>query len=131
MFKCEICDPLIEGGVDRGVIPAERVLPAFREFPWVEMLAKMKTAEEEAIHSSPTIAFTHVSDGHGLAISIVEDKEETVFYLFYNESDDSRALDLLDQTAEATTVVLEDFVAGHYDRVLEKFRPKRSWKFWK
>ncbi|MBI3885064.1 MAG: hypothetical protein HY302_04965 [Opitutae bacterium] len=140
MFKFSICDPLIKEAINKGAIPKEGVLPAFRDFSWGEMLAKMRTAKESDIHFSPSIRFENTIDGHVFEISIVEDKKETVFYLFYGESvDDSASSELLDQTASSTTDILAEFVAGDYERVQERFNVKtRSvgneqrpwWKFW-
>lgn len=143
MFKFSICDPLIKDVIKKGAIPEEGVLPAFRDFPWGDMLAKMRTAKEEDIHFSPSIRFENTRDGRVFEISIVEDKKETVFYLFYRESaDDSAPSELLDQTASSTADILGEFAAGHYDQVDEQFRaePKKPqsvaeeqkpwWRFW-
>ena len=102
MFKCSICDPLLKVVIEKGKIAREAVLPTFRDFPWASMLAKMRTAKEGEIYFSPSLAFTNLEDGRSLEISIVEDKKETVFYLFYGESaDESSRMELLDQSAES------------------------------
>jgi len=140
MFKMTICDPPVKDVVAKGEIAREAVLPAFRDFPWASMLAKMKTAKEEDIHFSPSVGFTNCDDHHSIEISIVEDEKETVFYLFYGQSDDeSPRLELLDQSAETTAEMLAAFADGHYDRVRERFKgahaagvhgSKPWWKFW-
>jgi len=143
MFKVTICDPLIKEVIHQGAISKEGVLPAFRDFPWGDMLAKMRTAKEADIHFSPSIRFENTRDGHVFEISIVEDKKETVFYLFYGESaEDAVPSELLDQNASATADILAEFAAGHYDRVEERFqagpaKPESMggaqrpwWKFW-
>ena len=140
MFKWTVCDPLVEKVIEKGVISREAILPAFRDFPWTSMLAKMGAAKERDIHFSPSVGFTNVEDGHALEISIVDDGKETVFYLFYKESaTDTAASDLLDQSAEATIEILGEFSAGHYDLIREQFGAKGRlvpsgqkpwWKLW-
>lgn len=140
MFKWTVCDPLVEKVIEKGAISREAILPAFRDFPWTSMLAKMRAAKEKDIHFSPSVGFTNVEDGHALEISIVDDGKETVFYLFYKESAaDTAASDLLDQSAEATIEILGEFLAGQYDLIREQFRAKGRlapsgqkpwWKLW-
>ncbi len=140
MFKFTICDPLVKDVIDRGAIPQEAVLPAFSDFPWSDMLAKMRSAKEKDICFSPSVGFENTADGHGIVISIVEGKKETVFYLFYKESAaKSETSELLDQTAASTIDILTEFVAGRYGQVRERFAaPGRSngeeqkpwWRFW-
>lgn len=140
MFKFTICDPLVRDVIDKGTLPKDSVLPAFRDFPWFDMLAKMRTAKEEDICFSPSVEFTNLDDGHAFTASIVEDKNETVFYLFYKESATTDyTAELLDQSAEAAMDALGDFVEGRYDQLSQRFASgaqaaaggtKPWWKFW-
>ena len=140
MFKWTVCDPLVDHAIDKGTIAQEEILSAFRDFPWTAMLAKMDGVNEDEIYFPPSIGFTNLDDAHALEIIMVEDEDEIVFYLFYEESeDDPSRLQLLDQTPEVTTEVLAEFVDGHYDRVRARFEaedesttrdPKPWWKFW-
>lgn len=139
IFKFTIFDPLIREVIYKGSIPKDGVVPAFRDFPWADMLAKLRTAREEDICFSPSVEFTNVDDGHGFTVSIVEDKKETVFYLFYKESANDSPAELVDQSAEATIDALGDFVVGRYDQLRQRFAAKVQpnsgcanpwWKFW-
>jgi hypothetical protein len=122
MFRWTINDPLIEQVIDKGKIAGDAVLRAFSEFPWGAMLAKMDGRKEEEIHFPPSVGFTNLDDGHSIEIVLIEDERETLFYLFYDESDDEEfRWQLLDQTPEAAVEVLADFVAGRYDRVRARF----------
>jgi hypothetical protein len=140
MFKWTTWDPLEEEASDKGKITREAVLPAFRDFPWGDMLAKMRDAKEEDVHCLPSVGFTNLDDGHSLEIALAEDAAEPVFYLFYDESADALSrYQLLDQSPEAATEILAAFATGDYDRVRERFeradRPESSglrpwWRFW-
>jgi hypothetical protein len=104
------------------------------------MLAKMDGMKEEEIFFPPSVGFTNLDDSHSLEIAIVEEAKETLFYLFYDESeDDPSRLELLDQTPEVTTEVLAEFASGKYDRVRARFEAadesasrdsKPWWRFW-
>ncbi|MFN0068178.1 MAG: hypothetical protein ACKVYV_11135 [Limisphaerales bacterium] len=133
MTKYTVCDPLIPYVVDKGLIAREAILPTFRDFPWESMLAKMRTAKEEDIHFSPSVSFTNLEDLHSMTISIVEDPKETVFYLFYAESEgESSTHVLLDQSAPATSDILAAFADGRYYYVRERCvsHSKPWWKLW-
>ena len=137
MFKWTACDPLVDHVIDKGRIAREDVLPAFRDFPWGEMLAKMDGLKEEEIFSPPSICFTNLDDGHSIEIAILDEEKETVFYLSYEESeDDPSRMELLDQTPEVATDVLAEFADGKYDRVRARFEAiddsdsKPWWKLW-
>ena len=122
MFRWTICDPLVEHAIDKGKIARDAVLPAFRDFPWGAMLAKMDGRKEEEIHFPPSVGFTNLDDAHSLEIVLIGDEGETVFYLFYDESaDEVSRLQLLDQTPEVTVEILADFVDANYDRVRARF----------
>ncbi len=140
MFKWTVCDPHLPAVVEKGVIARDAVLTTFRDFPWGSMLAKMRTAKDEDIYFSPSIGFVNVADGHALEISIVEDKKETVFYLFYKESnDDMSTFDLLDQSPSTTVDILDEFSLGNYEILRNRFAVKRQsngkkskpwWRLW-
>jgi hypothetical protein len=139
MFRFTICDPLIRDVIDKGTLPKDGVLPAFRDFRWSDMLAKMRTAKESDICFSPSVEFTNLHDGHSFVASIVEAKSETVFYLFYKESPTASPAEVLDQSAESTVAALGEFVDGHYERLRGRFAMqthvaskggKQWWRFW-
>ena len=140
MFRWTVSDPLVDHAIDRGRIPSESVLPAFGDFPWGAMLAKMEGAREEEIHFPPSVGFTNLEDSHSLEIVIADDEKEPLFHLFYDETaDESSRLQLLDQTPENTTEILIKFVDGDYSRVRAYFEAadesfsreqKPWWKFW-
>jgi hypothetical protein len=118
MFKWTICDPLVEAVIDKGVIPKEGVLQAFSDFPWADMLAKMRIADSKGAHFSPSVEFTNIDDGCSLTASMIEDKKETVFSLFFEDAtDDSDDAEFLGQSLDITVDILEEFVAGQYDRL--------------
>ena len=140
MFKWTTYDPLVDHVIDKGTIPPESVLPAFGDFPWGAMLAKMEGVKEEDIYFPPSVGFTSLADSHSLEIVIVVDEKEALFDLFYDETaDESYRFELLDQTPEVTTEILAQFVASDYPRVRAHFdaadstafrEPKPWWNFW-
>lgn len=118
MFKLTICDPLVEHPIDKGVIPKESVLQTFSDFPWADMLAKIRTADSKGIHFSLSLEFTNIDDGCSLTASMIEDKKATGFSLcFEDATDDSNDAEFLGQSLDITVDILEEFTAGQYDRL--------------
>jgi hypothetical protein len=118
MFKWTICDPSVEHPIDKGLIPKESVLQAFSDFPWADMLAKMQTGDSKGFQFSPSVEFTNVDDGCSLTASMIEDKKETVFSLFFEDAtNDSDDAEFFGQSPDITLDILEEFVAGQYDRL--------------
>ena len=140
MFKWTVCDPFVDHAIDKGKIAEEDVLTVFRDFPWGEMLAKMDGLRDDENCSPPSLCFTNLDDDHTLEIVLFEEEKETLFYLFYEESeDDPSRLELLDQTPEVTVEILAEFASGKYDRLRARFeadddsasrKSKPWWKFW-
>jgi hypothetical protein len=118
MFKWTICDPSVVHPIDKGLIPKESVLQAFSDFPWTDMLAKIRTGDSKGFQFSPSVEFTNVDDGCSLTATMIEDKKETVFSLFFEDAtDDSDDAEFLGQSLDITVDILEEFVAGQYDRL--------------
>jgi len=118
MFKLTICDPLVEHPIDKGVISKEGVLQAFSDFPWDDMLAKMRPDASKDIYFSPYVEFTNIDDGCSLTVSMFEDEKATVFSLCFEDAkDDSNDAEFLGQSLDITIDILEEFVVGQYDRL--------------
>jgi hypothetical protein len=83
MFRYSICDPLKNEPIEMGEIEKEKILDILDRFPWADLLAKMKGAEERDIHFSPSVEFENKANRHGLTISIVGDEKENEFYIFF------------------------------------------------
>ena len=63
-----------------GEIEKEKILDIFDEFPWTDLLSKIKGAKESSVHFSPSLEFENKSTQHGLCISILDEKEYYIFY---------------------------------------------------
>ncbi|MGC3946403.1 MAG: hypothetical protein QM762_18095 [Chryseolinea sp.] len=83
MFRYSICDPLKKDPIEMGEIDKEKIPDLVDRFPWIELLGKMKDANENDIHFSPSIEVENSGTRHGLAISIVEGEGGHEFYIFY------------------------------------------------
>ena len=83
MFRYSICDPLKHEPIEMGEIDKRKILDIVDRFPWMDLLDKMKDANETDIHFSPSIEFENKANGHGLSISIVGDENENEFYIFF------------------------------------------------
>lgn len=83
MFTYSICDPLEKDPIEMGTIEKEKILDIVDRFPWIDLLNKLKAAEEKDIHFSPSLGFENKSNRHGLSISIIEGEKGNEFYIFY------------------------------------------------
>ena len=123
IFRYSICEPFSSEIIEKGSIGKESFLKVFNEFPWLELLNQMDEAESsiprQEIHYSPSLEIENQGNKHGLAISIVDVKEEPEFYIFYKrpemrkyffglyqKMDDDFVTDRIGQTREDALVAI-------------------------
>ena len=73
MFSYSICDPSKNESNEMGDI--NKGLDIVDQFPWTDLLDKMKGVQGSAIHFSPSSEFENKCNRHGLNISIVEEDQ--------------------------------------------------------
>lgn len=83
MFRYSICDPLKRDVIEMGKIEKAEILDVLEKFPWTALLEKMDNARESDVHYSPSLEFENTLNRHSLSISIINDKPENEFYIFY------------------------------------------------
>jgi hypothetical protein len=134
MYKWSICDPLIEDVIEKGKINKDDIMSTFTNFPWEEMLKKLAGAKQEDICFSPSLEFRDEKNGRGITFSAVEENSGYCFYVFFKRPETVSKLfgmrkvenpdyvsDILDQTAESSLVLLNQFVSGKYDELRLQF----------
>jgi len=134
MYQWTVCDPLNESIINKGAIDKSQILETFNTFPWSEMLEKMESVDSSEIYFSPSLEFKVDSHSRGMTFSAVGKPDDFIFYIFYQrpekikkwfgfvEKEEPKFVsDIVDQSFEASTEVLKEFLAQKYEEVRSRF----------
>lgn len=92
MYRYSFCYPLVAEIKEAGYTDPAGVLAALRGFPWVDCLREMEGVPDRHLHFSPSVAFEHLTDIKGMAISIVGMPAAYGFYVSYKRHTSKRRL---------------------------------------
>ena len=135
MFTHTKCDPGIPDVVNLGPVPNNDLSKTFEQFPWDELIAKMKALPKDKVCYSPSLGFQLPSENRKIEISYVEDKGgEHIFYLFFIRPKKVKKLfglithteteftsDILDQNIDACLELIDLFAKQNYDAIEQMF----------
>ena len=79
-FRASFCDPFKSEIIELGEIRKDKIMEHFESIPWSDFLKKMKTANENDIHYSPSLEIENKENKNGLSVSAVD---ETEWYIFF------------------------------------------------
>lgn len=136
MFTHTKCDPEIPDVVNLGAVPNDDLSKTFEQFPWNELIAKMKALPKDKVCFSPSLGFQLPSADQKIEISYVESRgTEHFFYLFYIRPKEVKKLfglvkhmnteftsDILDQKIDDCLKLIELFTKQDFDAIEQMFR---------
>jgi hypothetical protein len=79
-FRASFCDPFKADIIEMDDIEKDKIMETFEKIPWTELLEKMKTANENDIHYSPSLEIENKDNKNGLSLSIID---RTEWYIFF------------------------------------------------
>lgn len=79
-FRASFCDPFKPDIIEIGKIEREKILETFHKIPWLDYLAKMKTAKQKEIFYSPSLEIENSNNKNGISVSAIN---ETEWYIFF------------------------------------------------
>ena len=84
-FRASFCDPFREDVIELGYIGENDIIKKFKSINWNDYLMRMKTANEDNIHYSPSLEIENEDNKNGIEISAIEmDADNNIeFYIFY------------------------------------------------
>ncbi len=79
-FRASFCDPFKPEIIELGEIEQNKIMENFEKIPWSDLLEKMKTANENEIHYSPSLEVENKTNKNGLSVSAVDGTEWYIFF---------------------------------------------------
>ena len=79
-FRASFCDPFKSDIIEIGGIGKDEIMEHFESTPWTELIEKMKNANENDIHYSPSLEIENKTNKNGLSVSAVDGTEWYIFF---------------------------------------------------
>lgn len=79
-FRASFCDPFKSDIIEIGGIGKDEIMEHFESIPWTELIEKMKNANENDIHYSPSLEIENKTNKNGLSVSAVDGTEWYIFF---------------------------------------------------
>jgi len=79
-FRASFCDPFKSEIIELGEIQKDKIMEHFDSIPWSELLEKMKAANQNDIHYSPSLEVENKNNKNGLSVSAVDGTEWYIFF---------------------------------------------------
>lgn len=79
-FRASFCDPFKPNIIELGEIENDQIMENFEKIPWNDLLEKMKGANENEIHYSPSLEIENKTNKNGLSVSAVDGTEWYIFF---------------------------------------------------
>ena len=79
-FRASFCDPFKSDIIELGDIEKDKIMEAFEEISWLELIEKMKDANENDIHYSPSFEIENKDNKNGVTVSAIDGTEWYIFF---------------------------------------------------
>lgn len=79
-FRASFCDPFKADIIEMGEIEKDKILETFEQIKWIELVGKMKNAQNTELYYSPSLEIENMNNQNGISVSAVDGIEWYIFF---------------------------------------------------